>query len=132
MEVNEYIQTLPEERQAAVLALHSLILSNDHSVKAKLSPMMGKIMIRYDQGETFKYALAGENKQLTLHCMPIYCNTRFKDKYLALLTGVKVQKGCINFVGKGPLPFKVLADLIAECAAVDMPSITAGQKEHRK
>lgn len=131
MNINEYINAQPAARQASLLTLHGLILHHDHAVVAEVSCMMGKRMIRYDQNGKFKYGLSGETECLTLHCMPIYCHAQLRNKYGARLTGVKLQKGCINFANDGHLPLAVIAELIRECAGVDMTAIMAAQKKSR-
>src|ERR1700761_4404000 len=97
MSILEYILTAPAERQAALTAIHDVIMANDPSVTAVIKPMMGKDMILYEERGYMKYGLADTKNYMSLHCLPMYMNPVMHTKYTPLLPDAKFQKGCINF-----------------------------------
>src|SRR5471030_2511588 len=97
MEISEFINTMPADRQATLTAIHQLILANDQSVVPVIKSMMGKEMILYEERCYMKYGLASIKNYMSLHCMPMYMNPAFHAKFTALLPTAKFQKGCINF-----------------------------------
>lgn len=125
MTIAQYIDDQRIERHATLLTLHGLILHHDHRVIPTVATMMGKLMIRYDQDGHFKYGLCAQTKLLTMHCMPIYCDATLRQKFKTQLSEARIQKGCINFPSEKPLQLPVLAQLIADCAVVNMTDAKA-------
>ena len=120
MTIVEFIASQPTERQALLTALHEVIVQKDKMVTAVIAPMMGKDMINYNAPGSFKYGLASVKKHMSLHVLPMYMNPTIYDKYKALLPEASFQKGCINFNSKEEMPLKIIKELIAECAKIDL------------
>lgn len=125
MTISEQIHTEPHEWQSHLLTLHGLILHHDQKVAAAVAPLMGRQMIVYQEAGIFKYALAVGKEYLSLHCMPIYCRAQLHEQYRSLLPGAKFQKGCINFRRGCQVLLPVIGSLLADCATVSMPAISA-------
>jgi hypothetical protein len=124
MTVQEYISKQSPERAGILSAINDIIIATDKTVTAAVGPMMGKKMILYTCA-TFKYGLASVTGHLTLHLLPMYVKPAIHERYHALLPNATFQKGCINFSTAGEMPLSVVAELIKECAAVDLPAIRA-------
>ncbi len=127
MTIAEFIALQPAERQGLLAELHELILQKDKTVTAEIAPMMGKDMIIYNAPGTFKYGLASVKKHMSLHVLPMYMNPAIYDKYKGLLTAANFQKGCINFNSKEEMPLKIVKELIAECATIDLRALREKQ-----
>ena len=123
MTIAEFIALQPAERQGLLAELHELILQKDKTVTAEIAPMMGKDMIIYNAPGTFKYALSSVKKHMSLHVLLMYMNPAIYDKYKGLLIDASFQKGCINFNSKEEMPLKIVKELMAECATIDLRAI---------
>jgi hypothetical protein len=120
MTVDAYLACQPAERQELLRALHRVIIDNDTNVTPVVGPMMGKEMILYNAPGIFKYGLAGVKNYMSLHVMPIYGSAALHDKYKRLLPKANFQKGCINFTDVDEMQPEVVAELIKECAKIDL------------
>lgn len=129
MNVAEYINQLPAERQGTLTAIHETILANDQGVTPVIKPMMGKEMILYEQRGYMKYALADTKKHMSLHCLPMYMNPAIHTKYLSLMPAAKFQKGCINFTDGSELPPAALTGLITDCSSVNIADVLESRKK---
>ena len=123
MTIPEFIANQPEERQALLSQLHEIIIQKDKTVTPVIAPMMGKDMIIYNAPGTFKYGLASVKKYMSLHVLPMYGSPVIYEKYKALLKEASFQKGCINFSNKEEMPLKIVKELIAECAKIDLRAL---------
>jgi hypothetical protein len=132
MTITEYIESQLPERQALMTALHNAILANDSSVIPEVEPMMGKDMILYKEKCYMKYGLAGVQKHMSLHCLPMYMNPALHTKFEALLPAAKFQKGCINFTKAEEFSLATAAALIADCAGVNIAEVLEARKKKKK
>ena len=132
MTISEHLQQQDEQRRPYLEAIHNTILKNDPTVKATVGSMMGKEMILYNCPGSFKYGLASVKEHMSLHALPIYAEPSLHAKYLALLPNAKLQKGCVNFKNDAEFPLKVVGQLIADCARVDLVAIRENQKKKKK
>ena len=123
MTIPEFIANQPEERQALLSQLHEIIIQKDKTVTPVIAPMMGKDMIIYNAPGTFKYGLASVKKYMSLHVLPMYGSPVIYEKYKGLLKEASFQKGCINFSNKDEMPLKIVKELIAECAKIDLRAL---------
>ena len=123
MTIPEFIANQPEERQALLSQLHEIIIQKDKTVTPVIAPMMGKDMIIYNAPGTFKYGLASVKKYMSLHVLPMYGSPVIYEKYKGLLKEASFQKGCINFSNKEEMPLKIVKELIAECAKIDLRAL---------
>lgn len=129
MQIVEFINSMPAERQATLTAIHKLILAHDPSVTPAVKPMMGKEMILYEERSCYmKYGLASVKGYMSLHCLPMYMNPPLHQKYEKLLPDAKFQKGCINFKDGEEVPEPVLAQLIDECSAISIAELLEKRK----
>jgi len=131
MTINEHLSQQDEQRQPLLKTLHEMIINTDKTVTPVVGKMMGKEMILYNC-EMFKYGLASVKDYMSLHCMPIYMNAPMHTKYQALLPNANFQKGCINFKNETELPLDVAAQLIADCAKIDLKAIMEKYRAERK
>ena len=128
----EYIALQPAERQPVLQALHETILAHDATVTPVVEPMMGKEMIIYKAKGMMKYALSSVKGHISLHVLPIYGHAPLHAKYVALLPTAKFQKGCINFEDATQLPVEIAAQLIQDCAPIDLVKLREEQLRSRK
>ncbi len=128
----DYIKQQPAERQALLKNIHAIIVAGDQTVKPGVEPMMGKEMILYKAGGTMKYGLAGVQKYMSLHILPMYMVPAIYDKYKALLPKANFQKGCINFTSGEQMPLNIVKQLAGDCAGIDMLKIRDEQLQARK
>jgi len=131
MEITEFINTQPTERQETLTTIHQTILANDTNVIPAIKPMMGKEMILYEQLNYMKYALASAKNYMSLHCLPMYMNPAIHAKYLPLLPNANFQKGCINFTNMKEFPLEVLTAFIAECSSVNIAEVLENRKNKK-
>ena len=132
MSITEFIATQPEERQALLSRLHEIIIQKDKTVTPVIAPMMGKEMIIYNAPGSFKYGLASMKAHMSLHVLPMYMSPAIYEKYTALLKDAAFQKGCINFKSKEEMPLKIVNELIADCAKIDLRAVREEQLKARK
>ena len=131
MTIPEFISTQPAERQEFMTALHKMIIATDKSVIAVIKPMMGNEMILYEERCYMKYGLAGTQKYMSLHCLPMYMNPSLYNKYVALIPTAKFQKGCINFTDASKMPLQSAAALIADCASINIADVLEARKKKK-
>ncbi|GAB3919397.1 DUF1801 domain-containing protein [Mucilaginibacter boryungensis] len=129
MTPTEFIKTQPEDRQALMTALHETIMANDKTVIPVVKPMMGKEMILYEERSYMKYGLAGTKNYMSLHCLPMYMNAPFYQKFEKLLPAAKFQKGCINFNSADEMPPQAVAEIITDCAAISIADMLEKRKK---
>lgn len=129
MEISEFINSMPAERQGTLTAIHEAIMANDLSVIPVIKPMMGKEMILYEERCYMKYGLASTKNYMSLHCMPMYMNPSLHAQYVSQLPDAKFQKGCMNFTNGEAMPPAVLAALIAECSSVNIADVLENRKK---
>jgi hypothetical protein len=126
MSVADYIIKQPVERREILSAINEVIIRVDKHVKAEVGTMMGKEMILYKTSGVFKYGLSIVKKHISLHVLPIYGSPTLHARYQKLFDKAKLQKGCINFKNANEMPLNIVADLINDCAKVDMVAIMRG------
>ena len=123
MSISEFISAQQEERQELLSQLHEIIIQKDKTVTPVIAPMMGKEMIIYNAPGTFKYGLSSVKNYMSLHVLPMYGSAVIYEKYKGLLKDASFQKGCINFKNKDEIPLKIIKDLIADCAKIDLRAL---------
>jgi hypothetical protein len=131
MTIEEFIKSMPAERQATLTELHKTILANDPSVIPVIKPMMGKEMILYEERCYMKYGLASTKNYMSLHCLPMYMNPALHAKYLPLLPDAKFQKGCINFADGTEMPLAIVTGLVVDCSAVNIAEVLENRKKKK-
>jgi hypothetical protein len=129
MEISEFINSMPAERQGTLTAIHKAIMANDLSVIPVIKPMMGKEMILYEERCYMKYGLGSTKNYMSLHCMPMYMNPSLHAKYVSQLPDAKFQKGCMNFINGEAMPPAIVAALIAECSSVNIADVLENRKK---
>jgi len=132
MTITEHLQQQEPARQPLLQALNDIILANDTTVTPVIGDMMGKQMIIYNDRGSFKYGLASVKEHMSLHVLPMYMNVPLHTKYETLLPQAKFQKGCINFKNEDELLLDVAAQLISDCAGIDLVAIREKQLADRK
>lgn len=132
MTITDHLNTHEASRQPLLKELNELILKNDPAVTATVGSMMGKEMILYNDRGSFKYGLANVKDHISLHILPIYGNQLLHAKYVKLLPRAKFQKGCVNFKSEAEIPLNIMAQLITDCAAIDMIAIRQSYLDAKK
>ncbi len=130
--IKKYLQSQLPERQELMADIHDIILQQDKTVVAAIEPMMGKEMILYKDRGSMKYGLSGVKQYISLHVLPIYGSKELHAKYQALLPAAAFQKGCINFKSAEEVPLKILKQLFADCAKIDLVKIREEYLKARK
>jgi len=128
MSISEFISGAPEERQGVLNALHEAIMANDPTIIPVIKPMMGIEMILYEERCYMKYGLASTKNYMSLHCMPMYMNPTFHQRFEKLLPDAKFQKGCINFKDQATMPVAAVASIIADCSAISIAALLEKRK----
>lgn len=123
MTIAAFIARQLPERQQLLSNIHEIIIKEDKTVTATIAPMMGKEMIIYNAPGTFKYGLASVKNYMSLHVLPMYGHPPLYEKYKALLDKAAFQKGCINFKHADEMPLKIVGQLMADCAKIDLKKI---------
>lgn len=131
MNVAEYINSMPTERQGILSVIHEIILANDTSVVPVIKPMMGKEMILYETRGYMKYGLASTKNYMSLHCLPMYMNPALHQQFEKLLPAAKFQKGCINFTSEADMPTAILVELITACSSIDIATLLENRKKKK-
>lgn len=132
MTIPDHLNNQDAARQPLLNTLHELILKNDNTVEPVVGTMMGKEMILYNDRGSFKYGLASVKDYMSLHVLPIYMNAPLHDKYVKLLPNAKIQKGCVNFKNEAEFPLGIAAQLIADCAPIDLIAIRQAYLDSKK
>ncbi|MBW4891545.1 DUF1801 domain-containing protein [Mucilaginibacter sp. HMF5004] len=132
MTIAEHLDQKDPIRQPLLKALHEIIIKNDPSVEAVVGTMMGKEMILYNDRGSFKYGLAAPKEYMSLHVLPMYMNAPLHEKYVNLLPKAKFQKGCINFKNADEIPLTIAAQLITDCAPIDLIKIRQDYLDAKK
>jgi len=125
MKAEEFIATLPLERQEAFNKIREIILKSDINIDESVETSMGHQMLVYKTKDTlystFKYALANQKDYISLHNMILYGHTKLKEKYQALMPKIKFQKACLNFKNMETVPFDLIKSLLEETAKCNFP-----------
>jgi hypothetical protein len=129
MTVNEYLSKQEPERKELLSSIHELILKTNKKVKPEVGKMMGGDMIQYKINTTFAYGLAGQKNHMTLHLLPMYMHKPIHEKYSGLFKKAAFQKGCINFKNADEMPLDITAQLLTDCAKIDLEAILAKRKK---
>jgi hypothetical protein len=129
MEISEFINSMPAERQETLTAIHEAILANDPSVIPVIKPMMGKEMILYEERCYMKYGLASTKNYMSLHCMPMYMNPPLYNKFVSIFPNAKFQKGCMNFTDGEAAPPAAIAKMIAQCSSISIADMLEKRKK---
>ena len=124
----DYISQQQEDRKSILSRIHAIILQEDETITPEVGTMMGKEMIVYKEKGYLKYGLASVASYITMHVMPIYGGSPLHAKYQALLPGMKIQKGCINFKTDKEVPFEIIRQLFAECGKVSIAAMAEQRK----
>ncbi len=132
MTPKQFLSKLDASSKPLLTAIHNAIIKHDKKVDAKVQGMMGKEMICYCEDGVFKYAVSRGKSHMSLHIMPMYASPALHNKYSAILTKAKFQKGCINFKNAEQMPVEVVAELIKDSASVDYSAIVAMYKKKKK
>lgn len=123
MSVSEFLSSQQSPRKELLSAIHNIIIDADKKATATIGKMMGKEMILYTCGGTFKYGLASVKNYMSIHAMPIYSSPKLHNKYSALLGNATFQKGCINFKSASDMPLDIIKEMMTDCAKVDLAAI---------
>ena len=61
----------------------------------------------------------------------MYVSTTLYEKYKEMVKEAIFHKGCINFKNKEEMPLKIVKNLIADCAEIDLRVIRENQLKSR-
>ena len=105
--VAEYLAELPEDRQAAIKTLRSMI----RKVAPKVTEGMNYGMIEFSLGEPL-CCLASQKQYLSL-----YADPELLARYKPRLGKLNCGKSCLRFKSIEQLPLDAIADLLADAVA---------------
>lgn len=60
---------------------------------------------------------------MSLQVLPMYGSPILYEKNKGLLIEANFQKDCINFKNNNEMPLKIVKNLIAECAKIDLRAL---------
>lgn len=101
--VNEYLDSLPQERKDFVMMLHQMVLDQYPDCDVDMQYKMPT----YHQGEGW-VALANQKNYVSLYT----CGEHHLEKFKQAHPKVKTGKGCINFNPAQALPMVDVIDVI--------------------
>lgn len=122
MNVEAFLQTLPEDRRTITTTLRECILLHDRNVVEVVSVMMGQQMLMYNSPEgIFKYGLANPKSHFSFHSMLLYCRPELRERMQKELKNVKFQQGCVNVTKPSEFPIAIMEEFLREMAAMPYP-----------
>jgi len=104
-EVDEYLENLAPERQAALAKLRSLVFE----VAPDAVETMRYRMPTYEYGDAVLCAFASQKRYVSL-----YMDTDIVEKYREELTGLSIGKSCIRFRKMDQLPLDTIKRMLEE------------------
>jgi uncharacterized protein YdhG (YjbR/CyaY superfamily) len=104
-EVDEYLENLAPERQAALAKLRSLVFE----VAPDAVETMRYRMPTYEYGDGVLCAFASQK-----HYVSLYMDTDIVEKYREELTGLSIGKSCIRFRKLDQLPLDTTKRMLEE------------------
>jgi hypothetical protein len=124
MTVDEYIASLPEDRQAHVRHLHDVLSAAVPDLEAKVWDYSGQLIgygtyhyrSKTAEGDWFILGLANRKNYISLHAPAVRDGKYLPEWYLDRLPGVKIGKSCINIMKPELLDDAVLTELARETA----------------
>ncbi len=119
-----FIDSLEGDDKRFALRLRKAILDIDDAVAESQEPMMSaRDALLYKQEGVMKYALAATRKGVTFHSMVMYANPALAELAKHSLSGVKLQKGCINIVSPEEFDFDAFEAFLQSSAARDFSPV---------
>ncbi len=119
-----FIDRLEGDDKRFAIRLRKAILDIDGAVAESQEPMMSaKDALLYKQEGVMKYALAATKKGVSFHSMVMYANPTLAELAKHSLTGVKLQKGCINIVSPDDFDFGAFEAFLQSSAAKDFTPV---------
>lgn len=120
MNIEKYINSLPQNEKEIIQQFRKIILETDKTVTEEL----GKIMsidntLNYNQDGVFKYGLAITSRHISFHSMVMYANPILIESLKEKLMKVTFQKGCINFNTLADFPVSVFKQHLKASAKID-------------
>lgn len=124
--VDEYIASLPKDRQEDIQAIRALILKNlPNGYKEGMQyGMIGYCVPLEEYPNTYNgqplgiIALAAQKNYNSLYLMAVYGNPKiekwFKEKYKASGKKLDMGKSCVHFKRAGDLPLDLIAETIGK------------------
>ncbi len=83
---------------------------------------MGESGVIFREEGEFKYAITEGRDRVTLHALPMYCNSAVHSRFKKLLKGTSFGKGCIRFKATSEVDLSHLAQFIQACADSRSPA----------
>ena len=122
---DEYIEALPEDRQAAISAVRSVILANlpagyeetvQHGMLSYVIPL-APYPVTYNKMPLLFAGLASQKNYMTVHLMNIYGNPAdeewFVQHYKATGKRLNMGKSCVRFKTIDDLPVDLIGEAVA-------------------
>jgi hypothetical protein len=123
--VNEYLDSLPEDRKLQILKVRDVVLKN---LPEGIEENMNWGMISYEvplsvcpdtyNGQPLMFAaLASQKNHMALYLSGIYSNDKLREKFISdyKKTGKRIDMGksCVRFRKLDDLPLELVGDAIA-------------------
>ena len=122
---DEYIEALPEDRQAAISAVRSVILANlpagyeetvQHGMLSYVIPL-ATYPVTYNKMPLLFAGLASQKNYMTVHLMNIYGDPAdeewFVQRYKATGKKLNMGKSCVRFKTIDDLPIELIGEAVA-------------------
>jgi uncharacterized protein YdhG (YjbR/CyaY superfamily) len=123
--VEEYLESLPEDRRAAIAKVRQVILDNlpEGYEEGMQYGMIGYYVPLEEYPDTYNgqplgiIALASQKNYMSLYLMSVYGDSRrekaFVDKYKASGKKLDMGKSCVRFKTLDDLPLDLVAETVA-------------------
>ena len=109
------------------------ILKIDNKVKEKPSKIMSiENALAYEEEGVFKYGWAKTKNYYTFHSMVMYGHQDILDFIKQNTTGLKIQKGCVNFKSFSNLPIDIFKEIMILSAKKDFSSVVKHYNDRKK
>ena len=128
-----FVDNLGKSDKSLINALRRIIKSTDKAVTEKPGAIMAaKDALCYNEDGVFKYGLAATKTGYSFHSMVMYANPDVADFVKKNMTGIKLQKGCINIADLAGFDLDVFEQMMHLSAARDFSPVIAHYKSKRK
>lgn len=131
--MTSFVDKLGKNDKALINALRRVIKQRDKAaVEQPGAIMTAKDALCYNEDGVFKYGLARTQSGFSFHSMVMYANPDIADFVKTNMTGVKMQKGCINISDLEGFDLDIFEQMMRLSAAKDFSPVIEHYKTRRK
>ncbi|MEM8772315.1 MAG: hypothetical protein AAGD92_11750 [Pseudomonadota bacterium] len=128
----DFFDDLPDDQKTLAKKLRAFVRRHDKNVEESEGDYMKMPAVRFCEAGVDKYAIAKTKRGLTFHTMVMYAFPDIGVLAKKTLSGVKLQKGCINIIRPATLSLDAFEDFIAAGAKKDYTGVVEYYREKKK